>query len=136
MVRFDAHGDSEQRNHLPDHHPRLLLRERHFVDVGLPTHSFPISRVSRKAETIRRSPNVLTLHVCSGSNPSARRLQSFLPWLPLPPAVGLRGQETTQQVTVVYEETPVTFSPMSMASSSMGTPIIQLEMDRKDTDSW
>lgn len=30
-----------------------------------------------------------------GSNPSARALQAALPWLPLPPAVGLRGQETT-----------------------------------------
>lgn len=30
-----------------------------------------------------------------GSNPAARRLQSLFPWLPLPPAVGLRGQETT-----------------------------------------
>lgn len=33
-----------------------------------------------------------------GSNASARRLQNLLPWLPLPPAVGLRN-ETTQQKT-------------------------------------
>ena len=40
---------------------------------------------------------LLLFRTLDGSNAWARQLHKIAPWLPLPPAVGLRGQETTTQ---------------------------------------
>ena len=83
-----------------------------------------------------------------GSNPAARRLQSLLPWLPLPPAVGLRGQETTlaqTQKTVELRSTVYNTEKTKETESSgglqlpqsptqlWGSPLmVQLEMEEKE----
>ncbi|ORY66950.1 hypothetical protein BCR35DRAFT_181006 [Leucosporidium creatinivorum] len=80
-----------------------------------------------------------------GSNPAARRLQALFPWLPLPPAVGLRGQETTlAQKTAELRSTVYNAEKAKEESSGglqlpqsptplWGSPLmVQLEMEEKE----
>lgn len=67
-----------------------------------------------------------------GSNPAACRLQALFPWLPLPPAVGLRGQETTlAQKTAEMRSTVYNAEKTKEVESSGG-----LQLPQSPTALW